>query len=138
MLRTILSIKGFTLVEAMIAVFLTMIAVVSVLSMQPTSWRAASKADYMGRAAGVMQSELELRENQIMIGTIPASPINQTVQVGGAGTNAGDATFGVTTTTTNPGANRWLVNVRVTWPGNCFGGTCSITSSMLVTRQAGF
>ena len=138
MLRTISDIKGFTLVEAMIAVFLTMIAVVSILSMQPTSWRAAGKADYMGRAAGVMQSELELRENQIMLGTIPASPINQTVQAGGSGDNAGDATFNITTTTTNPGANRWLVNVRVAWPGNCAGGTCNITSSMLVTRQSGF
>jgi Tfp pilus assembly protein PilV len=138
MLRTISNNKGFTLVEAMIAVFLTVIAAVAILSMQPTSWRAAAKADYMGRAAGVMQSELELRENQIMLGTIPASPINQTIQVGGSGTNAGDATFNVTTTTTNPGANRWLVNVLVTWPGNCGGGTCNVTSSMLVTRQAGF
>ncbi|OPY87618.1 MAG: hypothetical protein A4E71_00926 [Smithella sp. PtaU1.Bin162] len=138
MWRIISNTKGFTLIEAMIAVFLTMIAVVSVLTMQPTSWKAASKADYMGRAAGIMQSELELRENQIMMGTIPASPINQTIQAGGSGTNAGDASFNVITTTTNPGANRWLVNVRVAWPGNCPGGSCRITSSMLVTRQSGF
>ena len=130
--------KGFTIVEAMIAVFLTIIAVMAVLTMQPTSWRAATKADYMGRAAGVMQSELELRENQIMLGTIPASPITQTIQAGGSGTNAGDAVFNVITTTTNPGANRWLVNVRVTWPGSCGGGICNITSSILVTRQSGF
>jgi len=122
----------------MIAVFLTLVAVVSILTLQPTSWRAAGKADYLGRAAGVMQSELELRENQIMLGTVPASPINQTIQAGGSGANQGDAVFNVVTTTTNPGANRWLVNVRVSWPGNCAGGTCNITSSMLVTRQAGF
>ena len=139
MLRTISNIKGFTLIEAMIAVFLTMIAVISILTMQATSWKAAGKADYTGRAAGVMQSELELRENQIMLGTIPASPINQTLLAGGSGTNAGDASFNVITTTTNTGTNRWLVNVRVTWPGGtCPGGTCSITSSMIVTRQAGF
>lgn len=130
--------KGFTLVEALIAVLLTMVAIVSVLTMQPTSWKAASKSDYLGRAAGVMQSELELRENQIMRGTIPTSPINQTIQAGGSGTNAGDASFSVVTTTTNPGTNRWLVNVRVSWTGNCPGGTCNITSSMLVTRQSGF
>lgn len=136
---TISNKRGFTIVEAMIAVFLTITAILAVLAMQPTSWRAASKADYMGRAAGVMQSELELRENQIMMGTIPSSPITQTLQAGGSGTQTGDAAFNVTTTTTNPGANRWLVNVLITWPGrNCGGGVCSITSSILVTRQSGF
>jgi len=138
MLRTISNIRGFTLVEAMIAVFITTIAVVAIFTMNPTSWKAVAKADYMGRAAGVMQSELELRENQIMSGTIPASPINQTILASGGGDYAGDAAFNVTTTTTNPGTNRWLVNVRVTWPGNCLGGTCNITSSMLITRQSGF
>lgn len=137
-MRTISSIKGFTLVEAIIAVFITTITVIAVFTMNPTSWRAVAKADYMGRAAGVMQTELELRENQIMSGTIPASPINQNLQASGGGTFAGDAAFNVTTTTTNTGANRWLVNVRVMWPGNCLGGTCNITSSMLVTRQSGF
>lgn len=139
MLRTICNTKGFTLLEAMIAVFITLIAVISVLTMQPTSWKAVSKADYMGRAAGVMQSELELRENQIMLGTVPTSPLNQTLQAGGSGTNAGDATFNVVTTTTNTGANRWLINVRVSWSGgSCPTGTCSISSSMTVTRQSGF
>ncbi len=138
MLRTISNIKGFTLVEALIAVFITTIAVVAIFTMNPTSWKAVAKADYMGRAAGVMQSELELRESQIMSGTIPASPINQTILASGGGNFAGDAAFNVTTTTTNTGTNRWLVNVRVTWPGNCLGGTCNITSSMLITRQSGF
>ncbi|MEN6375790.1 MAG: prepilin-type N-terminal cleavage/methylation domain-containing protein [Smithella sp.] len=138
MLRTISNIRGFTLVEAMIAVFITTIAVVAIFTMNPTSWKAVAKADYMGRAAGVMQSELEMRESQIMSGTIPASPINQTILASGGGNYDGDAAFNVTTTTTNPGTNRWLVNVRVTWPGNCLGGTCNITSSMLITRQSGF
>jgi len=132
------NIKGFTLVEAIIAIFITTIAVIAIFTMNPTSWKAVAKADYMGRAAGIMQSELELRESQIMSGTIPASSINQTLQASGGGNFAGDASFNVTTTTTNTGTNRWLVNVRVTWPGNCLGGTCNITSSMLVTRQSGF
>lgn len=123
--------------EAMIAFFLTTIAVVSVLSMQPTAWRAAGKADYLGRAAGVMQSELELRENQIMLGNIPTPPPNQTVTASG-GTNAGDATFNLTTTITNPSTNSYLVKVNVAWKGNCAGGTCNIASSMLVTPQSGF
>lgn len=137
-MHIILNSKGFTLIEAMIAVLLTMVGAIAVLSLQPQAWMTAGKADHIGRAAGVMQTELELRENQIMLGTIPASPINQTFQVSGGGNHSGDATFNIITTTTNPGANRWLVNVRVTWPGNCSGGTCNISSSMLVTRQAGF
>ena len=132
------NIKGFTLVEAVIAIFITTIAIIAVFTMNPTSWKAVAKADYMGRAAGIMQAELELRESQIMSGTIPASPINQILQASGGGNFAGDASFNITTTTTNTGTNLWLVNVRVTWPGNCLGGTCNITSSMLVTRQSGF
>lgn len=138
MLPIILSDKGFSLLEVIIAMLLTTVAVISILPMQDASIRTAGRSDYLGRAAGIMQSELELRENQIMLGTIPASPISQTVHVGGSGSIAGDASFDVTTTTSSPGTNRWLVNVNVAWPGNCAGGTCNITSSILVTRQSGF
>ena len=133
----ILNIKGISLVEVMIAMFLTMIAVISILPMQDMSLKTASRSDYLGRAAGIMQAELEARENQIMIGTIPASPINQAITVSGVNGAAGDATFNVvTTTSTNPlAANSWLVNVRVTWTGGPANG---VYSSIIVTRQSSF
>jgi Tfp pilus assembly protein PilV len=137
MLLTIFKIKGISLVEVMIAMFLTMIAVISILPMQDMSLKTASRSDYLGRAAGIMQAELEARENQIMIGTVPASPITQAITVSGVNGAAGDATFNVvTTTSTNPlAANSWLVNVRVTWTGGPANG---IYSSIIVTKQPGF
>jgi Tfp pilus assembly protein PilV len=137
-LSKILNIKGISLVEVMIAMFLTTIAVISILPMQDMSLRTASRSDYLGRATGIMQAELEARENQIMIGTVPASPITQAITVSGfSGAIDGDVTFNVVTTTgTNPlGANSWLVNVRVTWTGGPANG---VYSSMIVTRQSRF
>ena len=133
----ILNIEGISLVEVMIAMFLTMIAVISILPMQDMSLKTASRSDYLGRAAGIMQAELEARENQIMIGTVPASTITQPITVSGVNGAAGDATFiVVTTTSTNPlAANSWLVNVRVTWTGGPANG---VYSSIIVTRQSSF
>ena len=140
-MRTFLNNKGISLVEVMIAMFLTTIAVISILPMQDMSLRTAGRSDYLGRATGIMQAELEAQENQIMIGTVPATPINinsQEIKVSGVnGVIDGDVTFKVvTTTSTNPlGTNSWLVNVRVTWTG---GPANVISSSMIVTRQSRF
>lgn len=137
-MKKILNNKGISLVEVMIAMFLTTIAVISILPMQNMSLRTASRSDYLGRAAGIMQAELEARENQIMIGIIPASTINQAIKVSGVtGSIDGDATFNiVTTTSTNPlAANSWLVNVRVTWTGGPANG---INSGIIVTMQSRF
>ena len=127
--------------EALMAALLTAIAVISLLPMQDISQRTGFRSDYLGRATGIMQYELELRENQIMIGTIPASPINRQITVSdpinGTSAAAGDATFNVVTTTSvnlSP-ANSWLVNVRVTWTGGPANG---ISSSIIVTRQTRF
>ncbi len=127
--------------EALMAALLTAVAVISLLPMQDTSMRTGFRADYLGRATGIMQHELELRENQIMIGTIPASPINQQITVSdpinGTSAATGDATFNVVTTTAVniSAANSWLVNVRVTWTGGPANG---INSSIIATRQMRF
>jgi len=139
-LSKILNIKGISLVEVMIAMFLTMIAVISILPMQDMSLKTASRSDYLGRAAGIMQAELEARESQIMnsANAVTLGVVNQpSVTVSGLLGVSGDATFNVVTTTgTNPlGANSWLVNVRVTWTGGPANG---ISSSMIVTRQSRF
>ncbi len=133
----IFSNKGISIIESLMAALLTAVAIISLLPMQDTSMKTGFRADYLGRAAGIMQSELELRENQIMIGTIPASPINQTITVSGQTGAPGDATFNVVTTTAvNISApNSWLVNVRVTWTGGPANG---INSSVIATRQTRF
>jgi hypothetical protein len=143
MLRTFLNNKGISLVEVMIAMFLTAIAVISILPMQDMSLRTASRSDFLGRAAGIMQAELEERENQIMttgIG-IPVAvvPVTKRVTVSDLAAVAGDATFNVVTRTGvnsvgSVGPDSWIVNVTVTWAGNNNG----ITSSIIVTNQPNF
>lgn len=121
------------MVEVLVALFLTTIAVISLLSMIPLSWKTAGKSDYLGRATGLLQDELESRQYQTMRGVDPT-----TLEYPAAGKviSVGDIPFTVITTTSkdNIHPNTWLVNVKVTWPGNDNG----ITSSMIVTRQLGF
>ena len=123
----ILNNSGITLVESMIAAFLTVVVIVGLMSMQSLSWQSAGRSDHLGRATGILQMELEALENDIMRGVVPAVKNNVSV-------SAGTFNFFVTTTINDSVANRWLVNVRVTWPGNANG----ITSSMFVARQMGF
>ncbi len=125
--------------ESLIAVFLTAIAIVGLMPMQDMSLRTASRSDYLGRAAGIMQTELEAQEafimrvsNPVTLG--PAAP--KTVKVSDAAGVEGDATYIVNTTISqNPAsAISWIVHVRVTWTGNANG----VRSSIIVTRQEGF
>jgi len=116
------------LVESLVAVMLTGIAILGLLSMQPLAFQSAGKADSMTRAAGIMQRELEMIEGSIMSGTIPANKTNVPETMG-------NASYTINTTITQPTAiNSWLVRVRVIWPGNPNG----LRSSIIVTRQMGF
>lgn len=143
-IKTLLNNKGITIIEAMIAAFLTAVAVISLMPMQSTSLRAGFRADYLGRAAGIMQAELEAREyfimNQDNIVTVTGAttPIVQNIKASGsAGVVQGDATFQVFTLI-NPvpaTTNAWIVNVRVTWTGGSANG---IRSSIIATRQYNF
>lgn len=131
--------KGISLVESMIAVCLTAIAVMGLMPMQDMALRTASRSDYMGRAAGIMQTELELQEafimnahNVVTLGALPTKALQVSDEAG----VEGDATFTVDTTVSqNPtSAISWIVNVWVTWPGNATG----VRSSLIVTRQSAF
>lgn len=116
------------MVESLVAVMLTGIAILGLLSMQPLAFQTAGKADSMTRASGIMQRELETIEGSIMSGTIPANKTNVPEIIG-------NASYTINTTITQPTAiNSWLVRVRVTWPGNPNG----LRSSIIVTRQEGF
>jgi Tfp pilus assembly protein PilE len=152
MLPTACNNRGITIVEVLITLFLTAVGIMALLSMQPTSWKAASRSDFMGRAAGILQSELERNELWIMnpgnstfatscdpnrrdlalgecTSTINAS--NQQAQ------QTGDVPFTVRTTIAPFGAttNAWTVTVRVTWPANPING---IQETMIVSRQEYF
>ena len=143
MLRLLLTNKGITIIEALVATFLTAVAVISLMPMQDSSIRTSFRADYLGKAAGIMQAELEMRENQIMRGTVLASPINQVIHVSGLpGVVEGDATFNVTTTTVvkSVADEIYIVNVRVTWTqiGMVGAPTSTINSSIITTPQKYF
>jgi Tfp pilus assembly protein PilV len=132
--------RGITIVEVLITLFLTAVGIMALLSMQPTSWSAAGRSDFMGRAAGILQSELERNEimimnpaNAVTTGVLPVRNVyasSQTVQ------QAGDVPFTVNTTVVPLGAatNAWTVTIRVTWPGNTRG----VQETAIVSRQEYF
>jgi Tfp pilus assembly protein PilV len=131
--------RGFTLVEVLIAIFITVVAVLGTLALISPAWQTAARSDYLGRASGILYEHLMIQEALIM------NPCN-TVTTGTTGPTAvfasgqptaqqGDAQFNVTTTITNIGTGVWRVTVRVSWPPlNATG----ISESLIVTRQEGF
>jgi Tfp pilus assembly protein PilV len=128
--------RGISLVEVIIAIFLTTVGVLAVLSIQPSAWKTATRSDYMGRAAGILQSQLETREVFIMncCNSVTAGTFTNNVRASGEGASQpGDATFTVTTTITALATNVWRVDVRVAWAGHA-----GITESLIVTRQQRF
>ncbi len=128
--------RGISLVEVVIAIFLTTIGVLAVLSLQPAAWRTATRSDYMGRAAGILQKEQATQEVFIMncCNAVTAGTTTTNVLASGeAAAQPGDATFTVTTTITLIATNVWRVDVRVAWAGHA-----GIIESMVVTRQQRF
>lgn len=120
--------KGITLIESVIAVLLTGIAVLGLISMQPMAWQSAGTADHVSRAVMIMQAELETMQISLMTGAVPAVKNNASV-------NVGNAAYTVNTTITETiVGRRWLTSARVTWAGNPTG----VRSSLVVTRQMGF
>jgi hypothetical protein len=124
------------MIEVLIAILLTSVGLISILSLQSSSWRSVSKSDHMGRAAGILYSELEAREANIMnpnlIVTEETTGPTPVQASGEAAAVEGDATFLVTTTTESAGIGAWRVTVTVTWPPL---NTTGITENIVVTRQ---
>ena len=58
--------KGITLVEVLVSLFLLIVGVLGLISMQPAAWRLSGTADYLGRAAHTLQKELQFYEARIM------------------------------------------------------------------------
>lgn len=129
--------KGLSMIEVLIALFLTMIGVMALLSMQPQGWLLSGKSDYLGRAAEILHEELETKEALIMnpCNTVTEGTFNKNVFISGTGgAGAGDVTYTVQTTVSSIGVNVWRLTIRVTWPGNNAG----IRESIIVTRQEYF
>jgi hypothetical protein len=131
--------KGLTILECIIAIFLTTIMLVSLISMQSLSWTGASKADYLGRAQGVLQRELEVQELLIMSGNV--TPANVTAclnnEYNSVACGTKGAVFTVNTRKMDNSANittTCRIIVNVTWPKSKNG----IKSSMLAAPQLDF
>ncbi len=129
--------SGIGLVEVIVAILVTSIGVVALLGAQPNSWKLSTRSDYLGRAAGILQSELNKNEALIMNANLPVTAGQTTKTVFASGlavSQPGDATFTVTTNIALTGTNVWRVRVTVTWTANQTG----ISESILVTPQQPF
>ena len=138
MSRTYCSERGISLIEVIIAIFLTTVGVLAVLSLQPAAWRTVGKSDYLGRAAGILHEELERREALIMNpnNAVAVGETAATVLTSGQGAAvAGDAAYTVTTTITSEGAGFWRVEVAVEWANQLSGNYRNVEDSIVVTRQ---
>jgi Tfp pilus assembly protein PilV len=143
MLNILSNNKGISMVESLVAIVLTAIAIVTLMPMQNNAIRTVSRSDYLGRAEGIMQSQLELEESKIINNTgamaslcTPVTSTPPAITVSGQPGVAGDVTFKVVTTRTIPPTannNTCLINVTVTWTVNKMGienvtGTANTTS----------
>jgi Tfp pilus assembly protein PilV len=148
---TVCNNRGITIVEVLITLFLTAVGIMALLSMQPTSWNAAGRSDFMGRAAGILQSELERSELWIMnpnnnfatacdaqgTNLFLGGPCTRTTYASSqTAQQPGDVPFTVNTTIAPLGTttNAWTVTIQVTWPGNTRG----VQETAIVSRQEYF
>jgi len=145
--------KGMSLVEVFIAICITAVAVMAIFSLQVPAFQTGAKSDYLGRAAEIMQMQLESTEAYLMnpnclnanVNTgIPAIPAlggstTATYNVFSSGLSApinGDATYSVSTTITSvpPTTKLFSVVVKITWSLKPTG----ISQTIYVSRQVFF
>lgn len=125
--------NGFSVTEVIVAILLVSVGVIALLATQPSSWNLVGRSDNLGRAAGILQSELSMTEVTIMNPklSIPASG-SKTIYVSRQSSRQdGDATYTVATNIQSLDPGVWQVRTTVTWPSNSTG----ITDSIIVTRQ---
>jgi Tfp pilus assembly protein PilE len=131
--------RGFTLVEVVIAMFLTVVAVLGIFALVSPAWKTASRSDYLGRASGILYERLMTQEALIMnpccsVAEVTTGP-TAVFASGETTAQGGDAQFNVTTRITGIGTNIWRVTVWVSWPPL---NPTGISESLVVTRQEGF
>jgi len=128
------------MIEVLVSLVLITVGVLSLLTLLPAGWRLSGTSDMLGRAAGILQSELERNEIMIMNGKNTITPtlgtplIKQPVYGSGMTTaQPGDIPYTVSTEVDSSG-NGYRVRVTVTWPGNTNG----IAESLIVGRERSF
>ena len=142
MCSTLYNKKGISMIEVALAIFILMIGIVGVISIQSQSWRTTMTSDYQGRAAQILSKELEDKQAQIMncCLALPASdpPGGRTVfSSGGTSSVSGtvlDVPFTVQTAVTQIATGVWNVTAQVTWTGN----TSGISETRTVMVQESF
>jgi Tfp pilus assembly protein PilE len=129
--------RGFTLVEVVIAIFITVVAVLGILALISPGWKTAARSDSLGRASGILYETLMTQEALILnpCCLVAEGATGPTTVFASGQTTAqpGDRQFNVTTTITSIGTNVWSVNVLVAWTGHS-----GISETLVVTRQEGF
>jgi Tfp pilus assembly protein PilV len=131
--------RGASLLEVVIAIFLTSVGILAIISLQPSAWRTTARADYLGRAAGILHKAMQDTEARIMnpCNAVTLGQTTTTVTVSNQAGITGDATFSVVTNIAQDGTNTraFVVTVTVTWPPM---NSTGITESMTVTRQEAY
>lgn len=128
--------KGISMMEVLISMLLISVGVLGMLTLLPSGWRLSGTSDMLGRAAGILQAELEANEILIMNENNSVTPTVPDKSVYGSGKDTrqlGDIAYTVHTERTDLGGS-WRVWVRVTWPNNGVG----ISESVIVSRQKAF
>jgi prepilin-type N-terminal cleavage/methylation domain-containing protein len=140
MLNSICDKKGITLIEVLVSITLISVGVMALLTLLPSGWRLSGTSDLLGRAAAILQGEMERNEilimnaNNAVTETVPGVTDTRTVHGSGReSAQPGDIAYTVQTERTDLGGS-WRVRVRVTWWGNATG----IAESLIVTRQRNF
>ena len=143
MLRLLCNKNGMGIIEVLIALFLTTIGIMALLALQPTGWKAMAKADYVGRASGILYKTLEDNENMILnpCNLIPMGTFAYSIESSDqASAIKGDILYHVTTTVSQDGisggsASTCTVTVNVAWPPV---NTTGISDSMVISRQEAY
>ncbi len=128
--------------EVLVSVVLITVGVMGVLTLIPSGWRLSGTSDSLGRAAGILQSELEAQELLIInpnnsFAALPAPGTTKTVYGGGTAPQPGDNVAYTVQTVRTPlaaPASGWRVQVKVTWAGRPQG----VQDTLIVRPQEYF
>jgi len=126
--------RGFGLLEVVIAIFITAVAVMAIFSLMAPSWQSTTRSDHWGRAANILRDQIQMQEvlitnpcNEVVEGVTGPFPVFSS---GGAAAQPGDIQFYITRTITPIAAAAWRVTVRVAWPGDT-----GLVGTLEVNRQ---
>ncbi len=122
--------SGVTLTEVIVAMAITSISIVGLMSLQPQSLNLMARADYLGKAAGVLQNELESAEVKVLNPAFSIDLIDQNERT----VTSGDTPYTVKTDVELVSTLFYKITATVRWPGNAAG----ISGCRRVTRQEGF